>query len=82
MADTPAIPAAAAGESHASGSPTAGGVGERDGFLPVADISRIMRKAIPPNGKIDKGAKEAVQELVSEFISFITSEYASFLCSV
>jgi histone H3/H4 len=58
----------------AGGSPTASGVGERDGFLPVADISRIMRRAIPPNGKIDMEAKEAVQELVSEFIAFLTSE--------
>ena len=58
----------------AGGSPTAGGVRERGGFLPVADISRVMRKAIPPNGKIDKDSKEAVQELVSEFIAFITSE--------
>ncbi|KAM0836595.1 hypothetical protein ACQ4PT_062219 [Festuca glaucescens] len=33
-----------------------------------------MRKAIPPNRKINKDAKEAVQELVSEFIAFITSE--------
>nr|XP_051201062.1 F-box protein SKIP19-like isoform X2 [Lolium perenne] len=73
MADAPASPAAAS-ESHVGGSPTADGVKERDGFLPTADISRIMRKAIPPNGKIDKGAMEAVQEFVSEFISFITSE--------
>jgi histone H3/H4 len=73
MADAPASPAAAS-ESHVGGSPTAGGVREGDGFLPVSDISRIMRKAIPPNGKIDKDAKEAVQELVSEFIAFITSE--------
>ncbi|XP_047072722.1 nuclear transcription factor Y subunit B-like isoform X2 [Lolium rigidum] len=73
MADAPASPATAS-ESQVGGSPTADGVKERDGFLPVADISRIMRKAIPPNGKIDKGAIEAVQEFVSEFVSFITSE--------
>ncbi|KAM0858899.1 hypothetical protein ACQ4PT_047572 [Festuca glaucescens] len=73
MADAPASPAAAGG-SHVSGSPTAGGAREWDRFLPIAGISRIMRKAIPPNGKIDMDAKEAVQELVSEFIAFITSE--------
>uniref|UniRef100_A0ACD6A097 Uncharacterized protein n=1 Tax=Avena sativa TaxID=4498 RepID=A0ACD6A097_AVESA len=73
MADAPASPVAAGG-SHDGGSPSAGGARERDRFLPVADISRIMRRAIPPNGKIDKDAKEALQELVSEFIAFITSE--------
>jgi histone H3/H4 len=73
MADEPANPAAAGG-SHFRGIPTAGGARERERFLPVADISRIMRKAIPPNGKIDMEAKEAVQELVSEFIAFLTSE--------
>nr|XP_051199088.1 nuclear transcription factor Y subunit B-like [Lolium perenne] len=73
MADAPASPAAAGG-SRVSGSPTSGGVRERERFLPVADISRIMRKAIPPNGKIGKDAKEAVQELVAAFIAFITSE--------
>ena len=33
-----------------------------------------MKKAIPDNAKIAKDAKETVQECVSEFISFITSE--------
>lgn len=33
-----------------------------------------MKKAIPENGKIAKDARECVQECVSEFISFITSE--------
>jgi nuclear transcription Y subunit beta len=41
-----------------------------------------MKKAIPNNcqGKIAKDARECVQECVSEFISFITSE-ASERCS-
>uniref|UniRef100_A0ACD5ZQT6 Uncharacterized protein n=1 Tax=Avena sativa TaxID=4498 RepID=A0ACD5ZQT6_AVESA len=73
MADAPASPVAAGG-SHDGGSPSAGGARKRDRFLSVADISRIMRRAIPPNGKIHKDAKEGVQELVSEFIAFITSE--------
>lgn len=47
---------------------------EQDRFLPIANISRIMKKALPPNAKIAKDAKETVQECVSEFISFITSE--------
>jgi len=47
---------------------------EQDRFLPIANVSRIMKKAVPANGKIAKDAKECVQECVSEFISFITSE--------
>ncbi|XP_020571723.1 nuclear transcription factor Y subunit B-1-like [Phalaenopsis equestris] len=47
---------------------------EQDRYLPVANISRIMKKALPPNGKIAKDAKETMQECVSEFISFVTSE--------
>ena len=50
------------------------GYREQDRFLPIANIARIMKKAIPENGKVAKDAKECVQECVSEFISFITSE--------
>lgn len=49
---------------------------EQDRFLPIANVSKIMKRAIPLNGKIAKDAKECVQECVSEFISFITSEAA------
>ncbi|CAL1387156.1 unnamed protein product [Linum trigynum] len=75
MADNPGSPA---GGSHESGgeheqSPHSG-VREQDRFLPIANISRIMKKALPANGKIAKDAKDTVQECVSEFISFITSE--------
>merc|ERR1711977_750936 len=48
-----------------------GNVREQDRYLPIANISRIMKKSLPNNAKI---AKETVQECVSEFISFITSE--------
>ncbi len=47
---------------------------EQDRFLPVANISRIMKKILPENAKIAKDAKESIQSTVSEFISFITSE--------
>ncbi|XP_054036789.1 nuclear transcription factor Y subunit beta isoform X3 [Rissa tridactyla] len=47
---------------------------EQDIYLPIANVSRIMKNAIPQTGKIAKDAKECVQECVSEFISFITSE--------
>jgi hypothetical protein len=33
-----------------------------------------MKMALPENAKIAKEAKECMQECVSEFISFITSE--------
>jgi histone H3/H4 len=33
-----------------------------------------MKRGLPANGKIAKDAKEIVQECVSEFISFVTSE--------
>ncbi|XP_062232207.1 nuclear transcription factor Y subunit B-4-like [Phragmites australis] len=54
--------------------PEIGGGKEQDRFLPIANIGRIMRRAVPENGKIAKDAKESLQECVSEFISFITSE--------
>jgi Histone-like transcription factor (CBF/NF-Y) and archaeal histone len=49
-------------------------------FAPVA---RIMKTALPENAKIAKEAKECMQECVSEFISFITSEgmLANLFCS-
>lgn len=53
---------------------------EQDRFLPIANIAKIMKKAIPNSsqGKIAKDARECVQECVSEFISFIT-RYAKVL---
>lgn len=47
---------------------------EQDRFLPIANVAKIMKRAIPEAGKIAKDARECVQECVSEFISFITSE--------
>eukprot|EP00250_Pteridium_aquilinum_P006322 c16267_g1_i2 orf=530-1105(-) len=49
-------------------------VKEQDRLLPIANVSRIMKKALPANAKISKDAKETLQECVSEFISFITGE--------
>lgn len=40
----------------------------------LAPVARIMKLALPENAKIAKEAKECMQECVSEFISFITSE--------
>ncbi|XP_018007482.1 nuclear transcription factor Y subunit B-1 isoform X2 [Hyalella azteca] len=47
---------------------------EQDRFLPIANVARIMKKCIPRSGKVAKDARECVQECISEFISFITSE--------
>ncbi|KAL2535237.1 Nuclear transcription factor Y subunit B-4 [Forsythia ovata] len=47
---------------------------EQDKLLPIANVGRIMKHILPQNAKISKEAKETMQECVSEFISFITSE--------
>ncbi|XP_062117152.1 nuclear transcription factor Y subunit B-10-like [Humulus lupulus] len=73
MAEAPASPGGGSHESGGDQSPRSN-VREQDRYLPIANISRIMKKALPANGKIAKDAKETVQECVSEFISFITSE--------
>ena len=78
MAEAPASPGG--GSSGGDQSPRGSNVREQDRFLPIANISRIMKKALPANGKIAKDAKETVQECVSEFISFITSEYEINFC--
>ncbi|KAL2473522.1 Nuclear transcription factor Y subunit B-6 [Forsythia ovata] len=49
-------------------------VREQDRFMPIANVIRIMRKILPPHAKISDDAKETIQECVSEFIGFITSE--------
>ncbi|XP_039617754.1 nuclear transcription factor Y subunit beta isoform X1 [Polypterus senegalus] len=59
---------------HEDGNGSKDGFREQDIYLPIANVARIMKNAIPPTGKIAKDAKECVQECVSEFISFITSE--------
>jgi len=47
---------------------------DQDRFLPIANVAKIMKASIPENAKIAKDAKECVQECVSEFVSFVTSE--------
>ncbi|ODQ48404.1 hypothetical protein PICMEDRAFT_20948, partial [Pichia membranifaciens NRRL Y-2026] len=49
---------------------------EQDRWLPIANVDRVMRHSLPKNVKISKEAKECMQECVSEFISFITSQAA------
>lgn len=64
-----------------SKSPEAQGASQLDKFdvydaniRNFAPVARIMKMALPENAKIAKEAKECMQECVSEFISFITSE--------
>lgn len=47
---------------------------EQDRLLPIANVGRIMKQILPSNAKISKEGKETMQECVSEFISFVTSE--------
>ncbi|KAK8662319.1 hypothetical protein V6N13_091900 [Hibiscus sabdariffa] len=74
MARGPTSPAGGSHESGGEQSSSHSNVREQDRYLPIANISRIMKRALPANGKIAKDAKDTVQECVSEFISFITSE--------
>lgn len=47
---------------------------EQDRWLPIANVARLMKSTLPATAKVSKDAKECMQECVSEFISFITSE--------
>ncbi|KAK3441042.1 hypothetical protein EUGRSUZ_B01293 [Eucalyptus grandis] len=51
-----------------------GSIKEQDRLLPIANVGRIMKQIVPPNAKISKEAKETMQDCVSEFIGFVTSE--------
>lgn len=45
-------------------------------FNQIANIAKIMKASVPDSAKVSKDAKECMQECVSEFISFLTSEAA------
>lgn len=47
---------------------------ENDCIFPVAKISAIMERALPPGAFVSNDAKRAVQRCVCEFICFLTSE--------
>ncbi|CAN8267085.1 unnamed protein product [Cochlearia groenlandica] len=49
-------------------------VREQDMFMPIANVTRIIRKILPAYAKISDDSKETIQECVSEFISIITGE--------
>ena len=53
--------------------------GRRERLLPLSNLGRIMKRVLPHDAKVSKGSKEAMQEMVGEFICFVTSE-ANDLC--
>jgi nuclear transcription Y subunit beta len=65
--------------SHDSRNPLQGAAASDANIRNFAPVARIMKTALPENAKIAKEAKECMQECVSEFISFITSEGTLFL---
>ncbi|GKU85481.1 hypothetical protein SLEP1_g155 [Rubroshorea leprosula] len=62
------------GDNVAGASNDDGYIKEQDRLLPIANVGRIMKQILPQNAKISKEAKETMQECVSEFIGFVTSE--------
>jgi histone H3/H4 len=47
---------------------------EQDRLLPVANVAHLLASVLPEGAKVSKDAKLFAQEVVSEFICFITSE--------
>ena len=47
---------------------------EQDRLLPMANVARLMSKQLTPSGKVSHSAKQLMQEAVTEFICFITSQ--------
>ena len=51
---------------------------EQDRLLPMANVARLMTSELPKDAKVSRDAKLLMQEMVSEFICFITSEANEF----
>ncbi|SBT77339.1 CCAAT-box DNA binding protein subunit B, putative [Plasmodium ovale] len=47
---------------------------ENETLLPIANISRIMKRILPASAKVAKESKDIIRECVTEFIQFLTSE--------
>lgn len=47
---------------------------DQDRLLPLTNVVRVMKQALPENAKISKEAKVLMQDCVSEFIGFVTDE--------
>ncbi|KAL6839900.1 hypothetical protein ACP4OV_029710 [Aristida adscensionis] len=72
----PPILTTRASSSTTSASRDADGIGVsgQDNLLPIANVGRIMKDVLPPQAKISKRAKEAIQECATEFVGFVTGE--------
>ena len=47
---------------------------EQDRLLPIANLAHLMANELPTGAKVSKDTKCLMQEVLSEFIGFITSE--------
>jgi nuclear transcription Y subunit beta len=47
---------------------------QAENYFPAANVARLVKKVVPGNAKISKEAVAEIQEKVSDFISFISSE--------
>ncbi|KAI4838570.1 oocyst rupture protein 1 [Plasmodium brasilianum] len=47
---------------------------DNETLLPMANISRIMKRILPASAKVAKESKDIIRECVTEFIQFLTSE--------
>ncbi|GER32831.1 nuclear transcription factor Y subunit B [Striga asiatica] len=65
---------AAAATTRLAASPQQSFKRDPDQYMPIANVIRIMRRVLPDHAKIADDAKETIQECVSEFIGFVTSE--------
>ena len=75
LAETEAAASSTSGDASATAGEDDSYFREQDRYLPIANVARIMKMALPEqHGKIARDAKECVQEAVSEFVCFITSE--------
>eukprot|EP00966_Prymnesium_polylepis_P287952 6650816-Prymnesium_polylepis.1 len=54
---------------------------EQDRLLPVANVAHLMASELPSVAKVSRDAKLFMQEVVSEFIGFVTSE-ANDVCMI
>ncbi|XP_057765419.1 nuclear transcription factor Y subunit B-6-like [Salvia miltiorrhiza] len=59
---------------EAGGGERGGSMRKAEEYMPIANIMRIMRRILPSQAKVADDAKETIQECVTEFMSYITSE--------
>nr|VDD06936.1 unnamed protein product [Brassica rapa] len=55
---------------------------EQDQYLPIASVTRIMRKILPSEARISEEAKENIQICATKYISFVTAEAGDILSAM